>query len=212
MTIRKGLIGLTLALLSGLMYFAWLHPSPVVASSLPWDSVRQAYQRARDLGQTAAVDEALALADGYLQAHPQDGLALTYRGSLATLRARISWMPWKKLGWLHEGISQMDDGVALAARTAPASSQALEARLVRGLTSANIPQTFGRGGIAFADLQAVASNPQFAQWEPHHRATVLAWLSVLHRRQGGTADSDRLRRQAEAIDAAAARRVLEPEQ
>ncbi len=211
MTPRHRLMALALAFLAGSTLLVWLQPSPVVASSLPWDQVRQAYQRARELGQTQAVDEAIGLADGYLQTHPQDGLALTYRGSLATLRAKLSWMPWRKLGWLREGIAQMDDGVALADRLTPSSIQALEARLVRGLTSANIPQAFGRGGIAFADLQAVAAHPRFAQWEPGHRATVLAWLAVLHQRQGRDAQSQQLRQQAEAIDRAAARKVLEPE-
>jgi hypothetical protein len=206
---RRLISGLGLA--AALMVGGHLISSAPVAASpdTPWESVRQAYQQARDRAQAEDVDHALSLADGYLAAHPRDGRALTYRGSLAALRARVSWMPWKKLGMLHEGIGQMDDGVSLVTKAAPGSAQELEVRLVRGITSANIPSTFGRGGVAFSDFKAVVKHPHFPELAAEHRATALAWMAVMHKRQGQVAESERLQREAEALDATAARKVSE---
>ena len=177
------------------------------APSATWESVRAAYQLARDRTETADVDRALDMTDGFLAAHPGDGRAMTYRGSLAAMRARVSWMPWKKLGMLHEGISQMDEGVARVIKAG--SDLELEVRLVRGTTSANIPSAFGRGGVAISDFKAVVRHPRFAELSPEHRATALAWLAAMSRRQGQEAEAERLQHEAEAIDPAAARKVKE---
>lgn len=177
------------------------------ASSTTWESVRAAYQVARDRIEAADVDRALELADGFLAEHPGDGRAMTYRGSLAAMRARVSWMPWKKLGMLHEGISQMDEGVARVIKAG--SDLELEVRLVRGTTSASIPSAFGRGGVATSDFKAIVRHPRFAELSSEHRATALAWLAAMNRRQGQEADANRLQREAEAIDPAVARKVQE---
>lgn len=179
----------------------------VAASSVSWESVRAAYQVARERTETADVDRALELVDGFLAEHPGDGRAMTYRGSLAAMRARVSWMPWKKLSMLHEGISQMDEGVAWV--TKAGSDFELEVRLVRGTTSAGIPSAFGRGGVAISDFKAIVRHPRFAELSPEHRATAMAWLAAMNRRQGQHADAERLQHEAESIDPAAARKVKE---
>lgn len=174
-----------------------------------WDALHAAYAQARDHTEAEVVDQALALADTYLQRNPKDGRALTYRGSLAAMRARVSWMPWKKLGMLHEGINQMDDGLTLVTRAGAPGEVEIDARMVRGITSARIPATFGRGGVATSDFKAIVKHPHFASISAEHRATALAWLAVMNKRQGQQAEADRLRSEAEAVDAAAARKVWE---
>lgn len=183
--------------------------SATASTSATWESVREAYRKARDHAQTEDVDRALSLADGFLIEHPRDGRALTYRGSLAAMRARVSWLPWKKLGMLQEGINQMDEGVSLVSKAGAGSEHELEVRLVRGISSAKIPSTFGRGGVAFSDFKAVVNHPRFAELAATHRATAKAWLAVMYRRQGQGAESERLQSEAEALDAVVARKVKE---
>jgi len=177
--------------------------------AMTWPLVLDAYQLARTSEQPGDVDRALDLADAYLSTHPQDGLGWTYRGSLAALRARISWLPWKKLGLLNEGIRQMDEGVEIVRKSHPGSFVELVARMVRGITSANIPGTFGRGGVAFSDFQAVVRHTHFTTLSAVHRATVLAWLAVMYQRQGQGGEANRLQREAEALDPVVARQVRE---
>lgn len=172
-----------------------------------WEDVREACQVARRNARTADVDRALALADDYLTARPEDGRALTYRGSLAALRARLSWLPWKKLSLLNKGIGQMEEGVARVRHAAGGTPLEMEVRLVRATTSASIPAAFGRAGVALSDFKAVVGHPQFSFLPPEHRATALAWLAALCRRRGEASEAEGLQRDAEAIDLAIADRV-----
>ncbi len=186
---------------------ALLVPGLSAADDAAWNGVLQAYQLARAKPQTAEVDHALELADAFLAANPRDGRALTYRGSLSTLRARISWMPWKKLAMLNEGVTQMDDGVAMVGKSAKGTAMELEVHLVRGVTSANIPRAFGRGGTAFADFKAVVNHPHFAELSAANRASALAWLSIMYQRQDQPTQAERFMREAEALDPATAARI-----
>lgn len=184
--------------------------TPSAAATSPtWENVRSAYQIARSEVTADEVDKALAIADGFLAEHPRDGRALTYRGSLSALRARLSWMPWKKLGMLNDGISQMDEGVTLVSKAAAGTAQEIEVRMVRGTTSANIPGAFGRGGVAYSDFKAVVNHPRFGDISTENRAAAMAWLAALSRRQGQEAEGERLQKEAEAIDQAIALKIRE---
>lgn len=195
------------AAIVGVQFFATA-PS-TAATGTSWETVRAAYQVARNHATTEDVDKALDLADGFLVDHPQDGRALTYRGSLSALRARLSWMPWKKLGMLNDGISQMDEGVSLVSKAAAGTAQEIEVRMVRGTTSANIPGAFGRGGVAYSDFKAVVNHPRFGDISIENRAAAMAWLAALSRRQGQEAEGERLQKEAEAIDQAIALKIRE---
>lgn len=181
------------------------------AAGTEWTAVHSAYTQARDRGETGAIDQALELADAYVKAHPADGRALTYRGSLAAMRARASLLPWRKLSYLHEGIQQMDDGVERVVRDGKLAGGDVEidVRMVRGITSARIPRAFGRGGTAVADFRAITSLPRFDQLQPEHRASALAWLAVLAQRQGDEKASTDLLNRARASDARTAQTIWE---
>jgi hypothetical protein len=177
------------AALAAAMFSAGPITRPASASNsatLEWSQVQGAYYEARDRGDSDVIDRALALADRFVSAHPADGRALTYRGSLSAMRARVSIMPWTKLSMLHEGIEQMDTGVdrILRDKQLAGGEAEIEVRMVRGTTSARIPRAFGRGGVAVGDFRAVAAHPHFEQLQPAHRASALAWLAVLAKRQG----------------------------
>ncbi len=185
---------------------AGLAPAPARAAPT-WDQVHAAYGIARERGDTASIDAALALADAFTAAHPQDGVALTYRGSLATMSARVAWLPWKKLSLLNEGIRQMDEGIAMASRTVPGTPQEIDARMVHGITSARIPRTFGRGGAALGDFHFIVNSPQFPRLQAQHQATALSWLAVMLKRSGNDTESQSILQRALAIDAAIAKAI-----
>lgn len=173
-----------------------------------WGRVHEAYEQARERSDASSIDKALDLADEFIKVNPQDGRALTYRGSLASMRARESWMPWKKLSMLHEGIAQMDEGIDLLTAKAKGSSEEIEARMVRGITSARIPQAFGRGSVAVGDFRFIEQSPIFGKMKPQDQATTLAWLSALVSRQGKEQESASLFGRASAIDATIAEKIV----
>jgi hypothetical protein len=186
-------------------------PQLQAQTNLNWEQVTTAYTAARNQGDSASIDKALALAGGFVGAHPQDGRAMTYQGSLAAMRARESLLPWKKLSMLHEGIGLMDDGVATVVKdkALAGGSTEIEVRIVRGTTSARIPGAFGRGGVARADFRSVIDNPNFEHLRPLDRASVLGWMAVLSHREGDAAASTKYLERARSADAQVANTLWE---
>jgi hypothetical protein len=192
----------------GLSKFSSASVASSEKNSIDLEQVQQAHRAARTNPDAPTIDRALDVADSFLKTHPQDGLVLTYRGSFAAMRAKASWMPWKKLSMLHEGVAQMDDGVALVIRNSKEnSSEEITARMVRGITSARIPKTFGRGSVAVGDFRSITQSPLFVKMKPDDQATALTWLSVLVKRQGHDEESTVLLNRAKTIDATVVERV-----
>ncbi|MEK6748748.1 MAG: hypothetical protein AABY83_06025 [Pseudomonadota bacterium] len=156
-----------------------------------WENITAAYDSAQRLGDYDTIEHAFDLASEYSEAHPRDGRAMTYRGSLAAMIARESILPWRKLSSLKEGIDLMDDGVAavVAERQSASTRMEIEVRMVRGTTSARIPKLFGRGSTARADFKAVINHPLFSSISPAHQASAYAWLAVLTARENDTSNS-----------------------
>lgn len=150
-------------------------PLPAVSDPLPeaFSTARAAYQQAvTERGR--AVDHALSAVDAYLAAHPEDALALVYRGSLLTLNAAEAFFPWTKLSYLNEGLDLMD--------TALPRTPAVEALVVRGLTNARIPDRFNRAALARQDLAQALAHPDFTTLPEATQAEVTATHAAL----GGT--------------------------
>lgn len=124
------------------------------------------------------VDAAYSVAAQTVKAKPNDPIALVYKGSLATQRARDAWMPWNKLGYLKDGIDTMEQALDIASRAPANPDTILEVRMVRALTSARIPAVFGRGSVARSDFAYVLTNPGFKTMKAQDQASVYAWLAV----------------------------------
>src|SRR6218665_1464583 len=92
----------------------------VVSASLLASSAVQAYgehsdpdlkrliqvfaEAAKDPGK---LDAAFSVAEQMVKTEPKNPIALVYKGSLATQRARDAWMPWHKLSFLKDAINIM---------------------------------------------------------------------------------------------------------
>lgn len=157
------------------------------------------------------IDAAYELASKYVNAHPKDGRAMTYKGSLAAMRARESLLPWRKIRYLNQGTALMDDGVNLVLedKNLKDSRVEIEVRLVRGVTSGRIPSLFNRGAVARADFKRIVEHPEFGQIAPHHQATAYAWLAVMMKRDSRPEDAQTWLEKGRAVDASMANMVWE---
>lgn len=167
-----------------------------------WNAVTAAYSQAKSKGDSDTIEKALDLATQYAEKYPKDGRAMTYRGSLASMKARESILPWRKLGSLNQGVDWMDEGVTMVLKDKELAGGRVEldVRMVRGITSARIPKLFGRGAVARSDFLAVIANPLFNEMNNVNKASAYAWLAVLSHRQSDDAGSNDWLNKARAID------------
>lgn len=184
-------------------------PFADAADTPEWGAVAAAYGQSQAKGDFDTIEKALELANSYAEKYPKDGRAMTYRGSLAAMKARESILPWRKLGSLNQGVDWMDEGVALILKDKELAGGRIEieVRMVRGITSARIPTLFGRGSVARADFLTVIANSHFSEINNVNKASAYAWLAVLSRRQGASPD-DYLSK-ARAIDPVTANAIWE---
>lgn len=132
----------------------------------PFATAQQLFLQASG-GDADAVEPAAEQLARLAAAVPADPVLLAYAGAAETLRARASWLPWRKLRHAEDGLAQIDKALALLpgdARAAGPSglAPALEVRYVAANTFLALPAMFNRqarGEQLLAELQAL---PAFA--------------------------------------------------
>lgn len=143
-----------------------------------FDAVRAAYMAARDgkLSLATAVEHA----EAYLLATPNDAAVIAYKGSLRTMQARESTVPWRKMKYIQEGFSLLDAALSQVMRRSPHVDEdtKLEVLIVTGITNANVPKAFGRRPLAARDLSNAALLSSFSKLSPETKSAVYAWLAV----------------------------------
>lgn len=129
----------------------------------PRDDVA-AYRLARALhflaarGDDKARAEAFRLWQRRYEARPDDAVTMAYHGSALLMAAPHAWMPWRKGELAHEGGRLLDAAVAASQWADEAvDPMGIEAQLVRGLSTAHLPDKFGLRSQSDADLAAVAA-------------------------------------------------------
>jgi len=150
------------------------------------------------------LDAAFSVAEQTLKALPDNPVAMVYKGSLAAQRARAAFMPWNKLGYLKEGMDLMDQALDIAARPPADPGILLEVRMVRALTNARIPSTFGRSSLAREDFTKILASAQFKDIKPQEQASVHAWLAVYAHRDKQAEKANAQLAVAKALDSTAA--------
>ena len=105
-----------------------------------------------DEGGTSSVKNAVKKAEDYLsrllEIEPGHPVALVYIGSVYTMKARDTFLPWNKMKHMKKGFSRMDKAVDLAPHHP-------EVRLIRGINSVNVPDMFSRLSLAMEDFEAI---------------------------------------------------------
>lgn len=186
-----------------------LHPATLslalllAAASLPtWAADAAAFESATAVftrasgGDTSAIEPAASQLLAMSQAEPQDTVLRAYAGAATAMRARTTWMPWKKMGHAEDGLAMIDKALALLTpaddapryRGVPAS---LETRFTAANTFVMLPSMFNRQVRGTALLDEVLKSPLFDPSPAGFKATV--WL--LAARQAGQANQPEQARQ-----------------
>jgi len=144
-------------------------------------------------GNDDAVDKGFACLDKVLQIDPSNAVALAYRGSLWTLRARDAWWPFTKMKDVDKGIDEMDKAVDLAPDN-------ISVRLVRGINSVQLPSMFHRLPVALKDFEYLMNDTKFAGFNPHLQSTIYYWAGIAYNSDGQTAKAKELLQKAVSAD------------
>ncbi|MFC1565311.1 hypothetical protein ACFL6G_10280 [candidate division KSB1 bacterium] len=102
-----------------------------------------------------AVTKAEKYLKRWLKLEPDNGAAMVYYGSVMTMKARDTLIPWKKWEYMQDGFAMIDKGI----RKSPEDT---EARLLRAIHSVSVPGFFGRLDTALEDFKYLK---QFAEDE-----------------------------------------------
>ncbi len=97
-------------------------------------------------GSEEAVLKAEIYLEKLLRLEPGNGLAMVYLGSVITMKARDTILPWKKWDYMQNGFKMIDNGV----KTDPGN---VEVRLMRAIHSVSVPSFFNRFDIGFRDFE-----------------------------------------------------------
>jgi tetratricopeptide (TPR) repeat protein len=144
-------------------------------------------------GNDDAVDKGFTCFDKVLQIDPSNAVALVYRGSLWTLRARDAWWPFTKMKDVDKGVDEMDKAVDLAPDN-------ISVRLVRGINSVQLPSMFRRLPIALKDFEYMMNDARFTGFNPHLQSTIFCWAGIAYNNDGQPAKAKELLQKAVSAD------------
>lgn len=173
--------------------------------------VREAFEAART--DARAIDDAISVVEDYLAAHPEYVVATAYLGSLYTMKAGPSHLPWVKLKHANAASVLLDsayrrwleDGKAEAG---PATHPAgLEILLLRGVSYANFPAFLGKADVARDCLEDAEKHSSFAALPAHYRGLAYAHLAALCHRAGEAEPARIYLERAGALDGATTRHI-----
>jgi len=154
------------------------------------DEMRTAYGAA--YGGTMGAEKAIEVIDGFLKKNPNDALALVYKGSLKTIQARDTSVPWRKLRMINEGFDLIDESITQINHTNKNfnADKRLEILMVSGLTNASVPKSFGRRHLAERNLKRLLESGEVDNLSRAFKVSVYAWMAVAtseHSEQEGLA-------------------------
>lgn len=117
-------------------------------------------------GQNDAIDSAASQFQALSEQAPGDAVLLAYAGSAHGMRARASWLPWKKMAYAEDGLAQLDKALSLLRPAddtpryhgVPAS---LETRFTAASTFLALPSMFNRHARGQKLLAEVMASPLF---------------------------------------------------
>jgi hypothetical protein len=151
-----------------------------------------------------AIARAMSAAESILTTHPDHPLATAYKGSLLTLTAAESWLPWAKLRYVNAGIDTMDDAIVKAQSVRDGAGSRAEVFVICGLTDAALPSMFRRGPNARKEIETAITLPDFANIDAPTQARVLALAAAYAKKDGDASRAEDLLARARDRDAAEA--------
>lgn len=159
---------------------------PGSATAVTLDEAWQLFAQAQ-AGQDAAAEKAAQAFNALLQAQPGHPVLMAYAGAATAMRARSTWLPWKKLAWAEEGLALQDKALALLNPThdAPmlrATSGTLETKYIAASTFLGVPSFMNRGARGEKLLAEVLGSPLFESSPLTFRGSV--WVRAARHARG----------------------------
>jgi hypothetical protein len=119
-------------------------------------------------GDSAAIDKAAESFAALLATEPANPVLMAYAGAALSMRARTTFLPWKKMGYAEDGMAQIDKALALLTPAHNAVVQnhvpgALDVRFVAASTFLAVPGFMNRGARGAKLLDEVLASPLLEQ-------------------------------------------------
>jgi len=132
-------------------------------------------------GDSAAIEHAAEAFSGLLKSEPANPVLLAYAGAATALKATTTWLPWKKMGYAEDGLSQLDKALNMLnpAHDAPVQNGTpgvLEVKYVAANTFLAVPGFMHRADRGNKLLGEVLASPLLATAPLGFRGTV--WLKA----------------------------------
>lgn len=143
-------------------------------------------------GDDDAVDKAFGMFERALSLDSSNVVALAYRGSLWTLRARDSWWPPSKLEYLKKGGVDLDGAVSMDPTN-------IMVRLIRGINGLGLPGFLGRLPKALEDFVLILRHPEFPEQRKELKVAVFYYAGVACKRADDDEKARELFKQAMSV-------------
>jgi len=142
-----------------------LQPTWAAANTAQFQAAYDSFLSAQT-GQSAAIDTAATRFEALALAEPGDVVLQAYAGAAQAMRARTTWLPWKKMSHAEDGLALIDKALA---QLRPADDQpryhgtpaSLETRFTAASTFLALPGLFNRHARGQKLLGDVLSHPLF---------------------------------------------------
>ena len=132
-------------------------------------------------GDRAAIEQAAEAFSGLLKNEPANPVLLAYAGAATAMKATTTMLPWKKMGYAEDGLSQLDKALSMLnpAHDAPVQNDTpgvLEVKYVAANTFLAVPGFMHRADRGNKLLGEVLASPLLATAPLGFRGTV--WLKA----------------------------------
>ncbi len=119
-------------------------------------------------GESGAVEKAAEAFEALLKAEPTNPVLMAYTGSLTSMKATTTALPWKKMSYAEDGMAMLDKSLALLtpAHDAPlqhGTPAALEVRFTAASTFLAVPAFMNRAARGNKLLADVLASPLLAK-------------------------------------------------
>ena len=149
--------------ISSATLLATASPPACAADAAAFATAFTDFQRANG-GDESAIDAAAGKFEALAAAEPADPVLLAYSGSSNAMRARSTFLPWKKMAFADEGLARLDKALALLtpAHDAPGyrgTPASLETKFAAATTFLAMPSMFNRHARGAKLLAEVLASP-----------------------------------------------------
>ena len=153
------------------------------ASAIPAPQFQSAFQEfsQASAGDKSAIEPAAEAFSALLKSDPTNPVLLAYTGAATAMKARTTWLPWKKMGFAEDGLAQIDKALALltpahAAAVQNGTPSVLTVKFVAANTFLAVPGFMHRQERGTKLLSEVLTSPLLARAPLGFRGAV--WLKA----------------------------------